>query len=216
MRKAISILSIVLSFMMIFTMVVPSATVTAYADELNGQVKAENATTKLITVKYKTSTGIDKGSENIKVVKGTTEIPVTALTKIPTGYKVVGSIKVNGRFATAVVEPENLTPDKPETQKRDVVVSFKTADGTVVTTQTLSVSYDKTSLSKDELTIPEGYEAVNNSVALAGTANAVDFLVQKVQGETNKMTEIVGFVFKTETGEEIGTSVSGSRVMVKI
>ena len=68
------------------------------------EVKPETET-RLVTVNYKTSTGVDKGQEKIKVEKDATTISATDLKNVPEGYKVVGEVKINGRFAKAIVEP---------------------------------------------------------------------------------------------------------------
>ena len=130
-------------------------------------------TTKLITVNYKTSTGMDKGQEKITVAKEATTIAATDLKRVPEGYKVVGEVTIDGRFATAIVEPIEEAP-----AFRYVRVEYVDAAGTTVVAKREKIEYGKLTY---VATAPEGYDLfdTNNVISIDDETTLITVEVRK-------------------------------------
>ena len=144
----------------------------------NEEAKPE-VTTKLITVRYQTSTGVDKGQEKITVEKDATTIPETDLKNVPEGYKVVGAVEIDGRFATAIVEPIETT--KPEESKvRFVRVEYVNAAGAIVSSSRVKVKDNQSTIT---VATPEGYDLfdTNNVLSIDDNTDRVEVFVMKAE-----------------------------------
>ena len=127
--------------------------VAAYAE-------GETDATKTVTVTYKTSTGIQKGSrERVKVPADATVVPITSLKNVPAGFQVVGTVSIRGTFATATVEP---IPAEPENVR--YTVNFVCGGETVKSVPGV-VSLENHTFTVNDVAklMPEGYTYVSIS-----------------------------------------------------
>ena len=199
MKRMKKVISVALSLMLMVTMVVPQATVVYAADNEN-EAAAEVAT-KFITVKYKTSTGVDKGQERVKVAKDAKEVAATSLKNIPEGYKVVGAVTINGRFASATVEP--VEEAKPELTTKLITVKYQTSTGVDKGQEKIKVEKDAAIIPVTDLkNVPEGYKVVGVVEIDGRFAKAIVEPVEEAKPEAT--TKLITVNYQTSTGVDKG------------
>ena len=170
-------ISLLLALVMVFSLVFCFAGNTnAEGNEPTPASDADTLAAKLkdVTVKYKTSTGIDKGQEGIKVETGTKVVPVESLTKIPDGWHVVGEIKISGRFATAIVEPNPVEPEDPTAM---VTIKVVCGDTTLKTLNRMVVTTGNHTPADLGVAIPDGYSVVAGQ-SYNVTANTTEIIIK--------------------------------------
>ena len=198
--KTTKVAAAVLSTAMVANAILPASTVLAEegrADKVNSVLKASQ---KRITVKYKTSTGMDKGQENVFVAPDTTIISTDLLKNVPAGFKVVDTVKVDGRFATAIVEPigEEVTPTPAF---RYIRVEYKNIAGGIVDSRRVKVDYGKLTFIAQA---PEGYELVdtNNVISIDDGTKSLSIEVREKVAPQYSSIQVR---YVTSTGSVKGT-----------
>ena len=181
----------IIALLLSLSMVLSVSPVT-YAKAADQSTQKNSVTTKTgkttITVTYKTSTGFEKGKQRIQVPKGSLEVPESALTEVPDGYRIVSIPQIKGRFLTVTVEPI------PTTKKVNAIfVNGKDKVGDAFVT----IEDNATTVTKDDVKdlIPKNYVFVS-----AGNINSKNVVTVKVKPATTK----IRVNYETSTGVDKG------------
>ena len=139
---------------------------------------------KLVTVNYRTTTGLDMGQEQIWVDKDAAEIPAEALKAFPQGCELLGTIQIDGRFATAQVK----IPDKIIS----ITVNYKTGTGMPVGREIVKLSeFDHVLELTDLNRIPEGYQVAGGQLPAVLENYAITLTVIPADADGNPVTRQV-------------------------
>ena len=156
-------------------------------------------TTKTVAVTYKTSTGVQVGLvERVTVAADAEEIDVADLKKIPEGYRVVGKVEIDEKYATATVE---AIPAEDPYATRDVTVEFVCGEEEFEDFIVTGVMKSINTLYTNIVDIPEGYEAVEEFVPIKSDNTAVVTLKKL---EAVPTTKLITVTYKTSTGVQVG------------
>ena len=149
-----------------------SLTMNVYATE----TETEAAKQKRITVTYETEAGVYKGTENVYVTVGTETIAPEQLKAMPENAELIGEIKIEGRFATAVVRVEEKT-----FEERVLEINFVNEKGHIVER---TAKFVMTGTSTITVSAPINYELVEDAiVAIDDETTSINVLVRRIDGE---------------------------------
>ena len=152
--------------------------------DIHIEVRAKEKKSVLVT--YKTSSEMVKGTERITVDADALEIRESSLKRVPGGYKVVSISAIEDNAVTAIVEKISTT--------KNVKANY-ICNGEKVGEEELTVADDATTVTEDQLTIPEKYKFVSASnITSRGTVDV----------KVKRQTKSIVVKYETSTGMEKG------------
>lgn len=176
-KRTNRILSALLVLVMVFT-ILPTM---AFAAEGN----------RMVRVSYVTESGIKVGSEPVTIAKDDTEIPVSALNRIPEGYQLLSDTPIYVKADQKNVEV--LVREANEQAPVKMLVVFETADGMIVGNDAVYVDPAEKKIKTAELQLPEKYEldaTVAAELEVDLTQEQITVLVKAKEGAQPPKTEI--------------------------